>query len=125
MSEKSFELPVLHYSLEVAEDLSAAQHFGGKLDANGLLVLCDTLGESCLGPISGKPLLGDHDDVMVIGIAKVKLGATVAADAAITVNALGKFITAATGHEIFGRLLFPGVVDDIVAALITREGVSA
>jgi len=83
-------------------NLSSNQFFGVKLDAAGDAVLCDTLGEACLGVLTNDPTLGCAAGITIGGAQKSVAGAAVAAGAFVTVNAAGKFITAASGHAING-----------------------
>lgn len=115
----------LHYSIGTdasAADLSGNQFYGAKMSAAGW-VLCSVLGEPCDGIIQDGTETDKSLKVEVSGRSKAVAGAAVAKGALVTVNAAGKFITAASGHYIFGRAMEAAAADgDIFSVLPTRCG---
>lgn len=87
----------LTLSATTAADLTAKRYFGAKETSSGL-ALCATLGERCDGVIG----VGNTGCVTLERGPKVRLkaGAAFARGANLTVNALGRFVTASTGHHV-------------------------
>lgn len=87
----------LTLSATTAADLTAKRYFGAK-ETSGGLALCSTLGERCDGVIG----VGNSGNVTLERGPKVrvKAGAAFARGANLTVNALGRFVTASTGHHV-------------------------
>lgn len=87
----------LTLSATTAADLTAKRYYGAKETSSGL-ALCATLGERCDGVIG----VGNTGCVSLERGPKVRLkaGAAFARGANLTVNALGKFVTASTGHHV-------------------------
>jgi hypothetical protein len=108
---------------KAAADLSAHQFKFMKVTSAGFTVdLNTTNAANCLGVLQDKPAAaGLPAAVMVDGITKVKLGATVAAGVDVMSNTAGLAITA-TGAAavVMGTLLEGGVANDIVTMQLLR-----
>ena len=100
-------------SVEAAADLSTNQfHFG--IFSAGQLALCGA-GAAADGVIQNKPASGQAAALALAGsFSKIKLGATVAADAEVMSDATGRAITATSGNRILGKLKEGGAVNEIV-----------
>lgn len=118
----AFQKHVLDLTFVTAADLSTSEHLLTKLDANNKLILADSLGERVIGPLVDDPPLDEGGLVRILGVAKVRLGATVTLFDRLTANAVAKAITATGSQNVFGTALSDGVVDDIIPVLLTDIG---
>lgn len=62
---------------------------------------------------------GERIDVIVAGIADIKLGGTVARGAAVTSDGTGQAVASASGNRVAGIALASGVSGDIVPVLLS------
>lgn len=85
--------------------------------AAGHAALATAATDSLIGPTDelGAPKIGDNLDIVMGGIALVKLGGTVAGGDPITSNASGQGIKAATAGNVYIGFAFEGgVAGDII-----------
>ena len=121
----SGNLPLSVGYVVAGADLSSSQFYGVKLDASGDAVLCDTLGEACVGILTNDPASGIAAGITIGGAQKAVSGAAVAAGAFVTVNAAGKFITAASGHAINGVAQSASSADgELITVVLKYMGVA-
>lgn len=82
-------------------------------------------GDSLLGIVEGiAPALGERVDVVLGGIAEVKLGTGgITRGAGVTSDATGQGVAAASGNRAIGYALASGVAGDIVRLLIAPHTV--
>jgi hypothetical protein len=79
-----------------------------------------------LGVLNNAPIAGDSAEVVMSGVTKVKLGATVAIDDQVGAKADGSVITwAATGTYLIGRALEAGVIGQIISVAISTAAMTA
>lgn len=109
--------PILNITLIAAADLSAKQYYAVKVDSAGKGALAGA-GERAAGILQNVPESGKSGTVMVFGISKAVYGATVAAGAALMVNASGQLITATAGNFIVGTALEAGAVNEVHNVLL-------
>lgn len=114
----SVEEQVRIHSLPAAADYSTYQYCCIKSVA-GVATLCAAQGEDGIGILYNKPdALGKTAAIAMLNggmVVKVKLGATVAADALVTPEATtGRMGAVSTGDYVWGRLKTGGVDGDIV-----------
>lgn len=119
----SGNLPLSVGFIPAGADLSSSQFYGVKINASGQAVLCDTLGEVCTGVLTNDPGSGEAAGITIGGAQKVVSGAAVAAGAFVTVNASGKFITAASGHNIAGIAQSASAADgELITVILVGKG---
>lgn len=114
----SVEEQVRIHSLPAAADYSSYQYCCVKSVA-GVATLCASQGEDGIGILYNKPdAVGKTATIAMLNgsmVVKVKLGATVAADALVTPEATtGRMGAVSTGDYVWGRLKTGGVDGDIV-----------
>lgn len=66
------------------------------------------------------PAAGERCDVVLFGVAEVKLGATVIRGAPLTSDATGQAVAAVTGNQTIGRAMASGVAGDVVEVLLSQ-----
>jgi hypothetical protein len=107
--------------LVASADLSADQFKIVKLDSNGKVALCTTLGGDHDGVLQNKPAAADRAaSVGHLGVSKVLLGATVNAGANVSCRADSTGGPAASTHIVLGKAMEAGVAGDIVSVLLTK-----
>jgi len=80
--------------------------------------------DSLIGVVEGvAPALGERCDVMLAGIAEVKLGGSVTRGGPVTSDATGQGVAAASGNRAVGHALVSGVVGDVIEVLINPHTV--
>ena len=114
----SIEEQVKILGLPAAADYSGHQYCCVKSVA-GVATLCGSQGEDGIGILQNKPdAVGKTASIAMLNssmVIKVKLGATVAADALVTPEATtGRMGAVSTGDYVWGRLKTGGVDGDIV-----------
>jgi hypothetical protein len=105
-------------------DLSAAQFHFVALAADGEVDLAGD-GVVVAGVLLNKPLVSNAATVAFFGRVIVEAGATVTAGDAVTSNAAGEVITAATGDIIAGYARESGVDGQIIAIDLINGGNAA
>ncbi len=76
-------------------------------------------GDALIGVVEGvAPALGERCDVVHFGIADLTLGGTVARGAAVTSDATGRGVAAASTNRVIGFARQSGVVGDIVEVML-------
>ena len=87
-------------SYEAGEDLSDKQFYFVKMDANGRVVLCDTLGERVLGVLQNKPKANETAQVVLSpGGSPVKAAGAIALNALVVTAADGRATTKSAANE--------------------------
>lgn len=77
-----------------------------------------------IGVVEGvSPALGERCDVVMVGIAEVKLGGTVARGASITSDSTGQGVAAAATNRAIGHALASGVSGDVIEVLLAPHTV--
>lgn len=113
----AFEIPLLKWTREAAADLSASQYYG--LVMSGAQVAVAGAGVRIVGVQQNKPAAAGRACEMISqGITKGELGATVAANADVSMDATGRFITSAGSAAILGIALEGGDVGEVVSILL-------
>lgn len=116
------EFPI---TLEASADLSTKQYRFVTL-SSGQVAVVASAGADAIGVLSDKPAAaGRPARVVVGGVTKVILGATVAQDAEVQSDANGAGITAASGDYVLGKALEGGDSGDIVAVLLGSNHLNA
>lgn len=83
-------------------------------------------GALAFGIANGDATLGKQVSITTEGSEVAEAGGAIAVGAAVTSDASGRVIVAATGHQIFGRALTASsATGQYVEVYVTREGVSA
>lgn len=98
-------------------DLTGKEYYAAKMTSTGGYVLAGD-GDYVDGVISEGKAIGLHTSVKTGNQVKAIAGAAVAIGARVTPNSSGKFITATTGKEVFGRAISAAAAAD---ALFTIE----
>ncbi len=114
---------VFDHSLQAAVDLSASQYLFVTVDSNGKWALSGA-GEGGYS-MQDKPEADQWGEARVLGIAKIKAGAAVAAGAYVTSDASAKAVTATTGDVVNGHALQAASAADEVISIIVSGGVGA
>lgn len=122
-------------SFPASGDLSANQHRFVKLNSSKQVALCGA-GQSALGIQQDAPAATNRaTEVRYLGVSKLLLGGTVAADGLIASDASGKGVayTAASvlagtpeplaGSYVAAKALEAGVSGDIVTVLLIHAGI--
>lgn len=116
------EFPI---TLEASADLSTKQYRFVTL-SSGQVAVVASAGADAIGVLSDKPAAaGRPARVVVGGVTKVILGATVAQDAEVQSDANGAGITAASGDYVLGKAIEGGDSGDIVAVLLGSNHLNA
>ena len=102
------------YAANAAADHSSNLHKFAAVDSSGDIALCGD-GEQMLGTLIEVDTSGNPVTVQFGGIAKVKLGGTVAAGGAVASGASGVGVAAAAGDYVFGQALNGGVSGDVIS----------
>ena len=105
-------------------DLSADQYKIVELGASGVTV-CNTAGEQGYGVLQNNPTSGSAAEVAIGGIAKVKLGATLAAGAKFTTSNAGLAVAPTAGQFVLGQIVEGGASGEIGSAKLDANGASA
>lgn len=118
----SYEVPGFKVGTQTAAaDLSAKQFYAVQFSATGIALA--GAGERIDGVLQDKPESGDVGDVMVLGVSKAVAGDAILKGAAVTPDANGKFVTAASGNYVAGTALEAAAADgDIIAIVLDRGG---
>lgn len=74
----AFEVPVLNHSLVAASDMSAStnQYILVKLSAGGTVLPCAAATDLPIGVLQNLPTQGKLAEIMLLGISKIRVGAT-------------------------------------------------
>lgn len=107
--------------LTASADLSAQQYKFVKVSGNLTVTVCAAATDKPIGVLQNKPISGGIADVMVTGVTKMALGATVVAGDDLTSDATGRAITAvaaAGANRIMGVALQGGTVGQLVEVLL-------
>lgn len=118
------EQPLMNIGyLPAGADLSAKQFYAVKVNSSKAIVLAGA-GENALGVLQNDPTSGQAAEVMVVGVSKVKLGATVVAGENVMADAAGKLVPATGVNAVLGVCLQGGDANEIgEIALVSRTGV--
>jgi len=101
-------------------DLTGKEFYAAKRTATGV-ALC-VAGDHCDGVISEGKAVGLHTSIKTGNQVKAIAGAAVAIGAKVSPNAAGKFITAASGAEVFGTAASAaGAANDLITIDIDRS----
>lgn len=112
-----FEIPFIQWTREAAADLSAGQFRG--LVMSGSQVAIAGAGARIVGVLQNKPAAaGRAATIYSGGLTKAEMGATVAANADVAIDATGRFVTAAGSAAICGIAIEGGDVGDIGTVLL-------
>lgn len=126
----AFEKPLFIQSFTCASDMSASsqQYILVKLDSSGQAHPCTAVTDKPIGVLQNQPALGELAEVMVMGITKLRAGATdLAVEAVLGVDTTsrGAALTAGTGASttsyVVGRVIHVDASDNdgaLVTALI-------
>lgn len=107
-------------SAEAGDDLSADQYKPVKMDADGQVTICDTLGQRMYGVLQDNPdAAGRVGSIAISGITKLVAGDTITAGDQVVcdASALGIVVSAADQWTI-GIAETDAVVGDIFSVLI-------
>ena len=117
----SYNEPNIKTYLAGADYSTTGQYKFVKLSPDNTVTVCSTKGEKGIGILQNKPDSGEAAEVAIHGGgALVLLGATVARNQQITTNGDGEgIIPDAAGQSISAQCMKSGVVDDIVACMVT------
>jgi len=111
---------------EAAAALTSAEYLAAKFDSDGKIVVCSTAGElplGLLGAEEGTKAAGDTVSVQIKECGLWKVGAAVAAGAALATNAAGKAVTAASGQFILAIALKAATAaDQVIPVQIVKAG---
>lgn len=111
--------------LKAAADLSTKQHLFMKLSAAMTVNVCGA-GEAMVGVLQNKPAAaGRACEIRRLGLTKIILGGTVAANAKVKSDANGKAVTATAGSLYGGVILEGGDANDIVTMIMEIGSVPA
>lgn len=103
-------------------DLSANQHTFAKIASDGQIERAGA-GENAIGVQQNDPAAENRDTVVaVMGVSKVKLGATVAVGAKVMSDATGRAITATATNHVLGVCVLGGAVNEIGEVLLQTPG---
>jgi hypothetical protein len=116
---------LLTISKQASADLSASQYCFMKI-SSGQLALPAAHGADAIGVLQDKPnAAGIAGELAIGGVSKVIAGGTFSAGAAITCDASGHAIAAATGYTILGKAMSDGASGLMSSVLLDNGGVSA
>lgn len=104
------------------EDLTGKRYLAGVLDTNGEIVQATSAGGRIDGVILDESPEGISASLCIFGVERVVLGGTVEINDDLSVDADGKFVTAASGDVVVGKALLGGSADDIGTAIIYGAG---
>ncbi len=79
-------------------------------------------GQAVIGVLMNNPQLAEAAQVMITGVSKVVLGASVSIGAILMVNASGQFIPATSGNFGVAKAFQAGASGNIIAALLQSYG---
>jgi hypothetical protein len=106
---------------EAAITANSIVKFGSTDD---FVVLGAAAGDAVIGVVEGiAPAAGERVDVVLGGIAEVKLAGAVTRGGGVVANASGLAVAAAAGNRAIGYVLQSGVAGDIVEVLIAPHTV--
>ena len=105
------------YSANAAADHSSNLHKFAAVNSSGTIALCGD-GAQMLGTLIEVNTSGNPVTVQFGGIAKVKLGGTVAAGGAVASGASGVGVAAAVNDYVFGQALEGGVSGDVISVAV-------
>lgn len=113
-------------TIPAGANLSAEQFTFVVINSSGQVVQQTTAGGDAVGILGNKPAAaGDPAEVVIGGIMKCVLGATVAAGAKVQSDTTGRAITAATGDHVLGVCLVGGAVDTIGEIVLVNHHILA
>lgn len=103
---------------------AAGQYRAVKRTATGF-VLCVATDAAFLGVLQDDPAAGEPGTIKTRDVSKAAAGAAIAAGAAVTTDANGRFITAAATNVVVGRALeAAAAANDLFSLQIERAGVA-
>lgn len=114
-------------TLKAKADYSAKQYYALKVDnaADNQAVLAGA-GESAIGILLNKPILGEVCEIVCDGVVPAKLGDTVTRGDELMVKSDGTLIPHTSTNSKIGVALESGVVGDIIPVLLlTRSGIGS
>jgi len=79
-------------------------------------------GSAMLGILQNNPQIGEAAELICTGVAKAKLGGTVAVDALLMVGSGGALVTCTSGNFAVAKALQPGVSGAIVSVYLANYG---
>lgn len=106
--------------LKAGDDLTASQYCFVAGEAGDDIGLC-TAAAQPLGSLNNAPAIGSVCEIVTSGVAKVKLGGTVAEFAQIEVGASGRGVTIASGFAV-GIALEAGIVNQVISVRLGDYG---
>lgn len=115
----AYEIRGLVITLKAGEDLTEKQFHAVKISGDSTVVACG-LGDKPVGILQNDPRNGSAAEIMVYGVSRVKIGATMTAGASVTVDATGQVVneTENLTNYNFGQLLENATAGSIGTALI-------
>lgn len=109
------------YTAEAAVNAYRIVKFGSTDD---LVVQGAAATDAVFGVVEGvAPAIGERCDVVLVGVAEVQLGGTVARGGAVVSNATGQGVASAAGNRAIGYALASGVSGDVVPVLLSPHTV--
>lgn len=91
--------------------------------ATNLVDRAATLGEQVIGVLQNKPKSGEFATIEMLGVCRVKAGATIVAGAAITTTVSATAITVASSNEYtLGTAITSVASGGVFTALLTHAG---
>lgn len=111
--------PLLSRSM-VAEAAISAYRIVKVGAADGQVLTAAAATDLSIGVVENvAPAIGERCSVVMVGVAEITLGGTVARGAAVTSDASGRAVTASAGNRRIGIALASGVVGDVVEVLLS------
>jgi hypothetical protein len=108
--------------LTASADNSTKQHRFVKVSGDLTITVCAASTDKPIGILQNKPASGAAADVMITGVSKVILAATLSAGAEVMSDANGAAVAAATAtNRSLGILLKGGVSGDVVEVLLGAQ----
>lgn len=110
-----------------ASDQSANQYRIVELDSSGNVSACNAAGELGIGVLQNKPsAAGQAAEVAVLGsVSKIVFGATVAANAKVTTDNVGRGVTAVSTNHVVGVCIKGGAINEIGEMLVISPSILA
>lgn len=119
----AYEIPGQTVSFEAAADLSGNQFYGVKLTAAHTVNVAGN-GEKIVGVLQNKPAAaGNAATVVLDGITKAVAGAAISVGDEVSLDANGKFVTAAIGDTVAGVAVDAASADGDVISVVLGAGV--
>lgn len=117
MAVENFHTPIS--LVAVADYSSTGQHRFVTINSSGQALRVAAANEDIVaGVLRNAPLAGGAASIQDRGLAKVELGATVNAGAAVTTDNVGRAVTATTGQFCHGICIEGGAVGNIGTVLL-------